>query len=172
MSLLAQVFAALRSEVPHALVLVGHLPLHLDGHAGADTAGRIVATGYVPNAHVAPLLSHADLLVFPSWYEGFGLPVLDAQALDVPVACSNAASLPEVAGDGAGFFDPYSIEDMIRAIRACLCTPGLRGGVGGQGVRQCRPVSLGADRSSDVGCVSGGGRQEGSMTGVGSSACR
>jgi glycosyltransferase involved in cell wall biosynthesis len=66
------------------------------------------------------LLSGAEVFVLPTLYEGFGLPVLEAQQAGVPVVCSNAGSLPEVAGEGALFFDPYSIEDMKEKLTRVL----------------------------------------------------
>src|SRR6185369_10440699 len=56
----------------------------------------------------------------PSLYEGFGLSVLESQTANVPLACSTAASLPEVAGKGARFFDPTSIDEIAAAIERCL----------------------------------------------------
>ena len=77
-------------------------------------------TGYVPDEHILPILSFADLFVFPSWYEGFGLPILEAQKTGVPIICSKAGSLPEIAGEGAIFFDPYSIPEISEKIRLCI----------------------------------------------------
>jgi glycosyltransferase involved in cell wall biosynthesis len=71
-------------------------------------------------------LSHAELFVIPSLYEGFGLPVLEAQQASVAVACSRAGSLPEVGGDGALYFDPTSVEQMADAIQHCLSDVRLR----------------------------------------------
>ena len=51
-------------------------------------------------------------MIYPSFYEGFGLPVLEAMTVGVPVICSHAASIPEVAGDAGIYFDPFSIKDM------------------------------------------------------------
>lgn len=120
---LIRAFAWIASEVPHALLLVGRLTLDAalqEEIRALGVEGRIKITGYVPDDNVMPLLEHADLFVFPSLYEGFGLPVLDAQKAGVAVACSTAASLPEVAGDGAAFFDPASPEDMGRVLLDCL----------------------------------------------------
>ena len=72
--------------------------------------------GWLSDAEVEGLWAIAEAFVFPSLYEGFGLPVLEAMARGVPVACSNAASLPEVAGDAALLFDPHD----EAAIAACL----------------------------------------------------
>ena len=87
---------------------------------------RVTITGYVPEEHVLPLLSHADLFVLPSLYEGFGLPMLEAQQAAVAVACSTAGSLPEVGGDGALYFDPTSVEHIADTIRRCLADATLR----------------------------------------------
>src|SRR5262249_5526140 len=68
----------------------------------------------------------ADVLVFPSWYEGFGLPVLEAMAAGTPVVCSNAGSLPEVVGDAALTVDPGDAAALAAAVRAVLEDPALR----------------------------------------------
>lgn len=77
---------------------------------------RIFTTGHVDEESLACLYSNAMALVFPSLYEGFGLPVLEAMACGCPVICSNVASLPEVAGDAALFIDPYDVEGLAVAI--------------------------------------------------------
>jgi glycosyltransferase involved in cell wall biosynthesis len=126
---LVEAFGRIAGTVPHRLALVGRLPEGSaidDAIAAGGAAGRIVVTGYVPDSHVALLIAGSDLLVFPSWYEGFGLPVLDAQQAGVPVTCSCAASLPEVAGEGAVLFDPYSVDEMASAIERCLKDEALR----------------------------------------------
>lgn len=81
---------------------------------------------YVPSEDMPSLISGAKLFVFPSLHEGFGLPILEAQACGVPVACSNSASLPEVAGDGAIFFDPLDVDAMAYAIERGLTDDALR----------------------------------------------
>jgi glycosyltransferase involved in cell wall biosynthesis len=127
---LVQAFHQACRDLPHHLVLIGHLPTGERGILAASNdgrAGRVHALGYVPAAHLAPILSHADLFAFPSLYEGFGLPILEAQQLGVPVVCSTAGSLPEVAGQSALFFDPLSIDQMAEAIRTCLSDRTLNG---------------------------------------------
>jgi len=112
-----------------ALVLIGRLPPGFDPAAAAaraGAAGRVLALGYVPRQDLGALLSGAALFVMPSLYEGFGLPVLEAQRAGAPLACSTAAALPEVAGEGAVYFDPSSAEAMAEAIRRCLADPALR----------------------------------------------
>ncbi|MHB8770713.1 MAG: glycosyltransferase family 4 protein [Syntrophales bacterium] len=124
---LIRAFALVRDAVPHSLVLIGHLPADVDLAAEAEELReRVVVTGYVPEGDILPLLSHADLFVLPSLYEGFGLPALEAQQAGVAVACSTAGSLPEVAGAGAVYFDPESVDAMAAAIRRCLADAPLR----------------------------------------------
>lgn len=126
---LLQAFAGLAQSLPHQLVLIGHIPPNVDRTAISSPQGeenRIVATGYVPGEHIPALLGHADLFVLPSLYEGFGLPLLEAQQAGVAVACSTAGSLPEIAGEGAILFDPNSVDDMARKIAECLSNPELR----------------------------------------------
>jgi glycosyltransferase involved in cell wall biosynthesis len=126
---LIDAFGLLAPSIPHALVLVGHEPAGSTLRARVAAAGlgdRVVFTGYVPDEHVLPLLGGADLFVFPSLYEGFGIPVLDAQSVGVPVACSSAGSLPEVAGPGALLFDPWQVDAIARAIQMCLADGALR----------------------------------------------
>ena len=126
---LLQAFAVIQAQVTHNLLLIGHRPPGTDPEieiARLGLTGRVHATGYVPDDHVMPLLGHADLFVFPSLYEGFGLPLLEAQNAGVAVACSTAASIPEVAGDGAAYFNPLSVEDMQRVLLDCLSDSALR----------------------------------------------
>jgi glycosyltransferase involved in cell wall biosynthesis len=88
---------------------------------------------WVPDADREGLYALASVFAFPSIYEGFGLPVLEAMARGVPVACSNAASLPEVAGDAALIFDPYSVEAIADALRRLLGDDDLRERLRGAG---------------------------------------
>ncbi len=77
---------------------------------------RIILTGYVDDETLACLYSGASAFVYPSLYEGFGLPILEAMACGCPVICSDVASMPEVAGDAAIRIDPGSIGDLTEAI--------------------------------------------------------
>jgi len=91
-----------------------------------DIEQHVIFTGYVPEADLPALYSGADLFVFPSLYEGFGLPPLEAMACGTPVVCSNAASLPEVVGDAAITVDPYDVEGLAEAMQRVLTDTGLR----------------------------------------------
>lgn len=77
---------------------------------------RILFTDYLTNTELAALMQHSCGMVFPSLYEGFGLPVLEAMAAGIPVACSDTRSLPEIAGDAAYFFDPRIPEQIADAL--------------------------------------------------------
>lgn len=101
---------------PHHLVLIGHKYPADESGLAEETSGDIIRTGYLKECDAARILRQADFLVFPSYYEGFGLPLLEAMAAGVPVVCSSAASLPEVAGDAGIFFDPFSERDMAEKI--------------------------------------------------------
>ncbi len=81
---------------------------------------RVRFLDYVPPEDLPALYTGARLAVMPSLYEGFGFPVLEAQACGTPVACSNTSSLPEVAGQAAEFFDPRNVEEMVTAIQHVL----------------------------------------------------
>jgi glycosyltransferase involved in cell wall biosynthesis len=76
--------------------------------------------GWLPDDAIEGLWGVADGFVYPSLWEGFGLPVLEAMARGVPVACSNASSLPEVAGDAALLFDPRDVHQMAVVLRRLL----------------------------------------------------
>src|SRR5436309_1330227 len=101
-----QAFARCATRLPgHSVILVGD-QVHRFGDMretvralGLDR--RVVCAGIVPMTDLRLLYSHADLFVFPSVYEGFGMPVLEAMACGAPVIMSNTTSLPEVAGDAA-----------------------------------------------------------------------
>jgi glycosyltransferase involved in cell wall biosynthesis len=86
----------------------------------------IVVTGYVPEADLPALYRGATALVFPSFYEGFGLPILEAFASGTPVICSNAASLPEVAGAAALYVEPNNIKALADAMTQVLTHETLR----------------------------------------------
>jgi len=87
---------------------------------------RVILTGYVPDADLPGLLSGALAFVFPSLYEGFGLPVLEAMACGTPVICSNVSSLPEVGGDAARQIDPLDTEALAEAMHQVSTDAGLR----------------------------------------------
>ncbi|WP_204378213.1 glycosyltransferase family 4 protein [Tardiphaga robiniae] len=85
---------------------------------GFGLGNYVLFPGYLANAELLTLITNSVGVIFPSLYEGFGLPVIEAMATGVPVACSNVTSLPEVAGDAAILFDPRVPDDIARALTA------------------------------------------------------
>jgi glycosyltransferase involved in cell wall biosynthesis len=95
---------------------------------------RVIFTGYVPDEDLPAIYSAADLFVFPSLYEGFGLPVLEAMACGTPVVCSNTSSLPEVAGDAAILVDPTDVRALAAAMERALTDEHLRAEIRARGL--------------------------------------
>src|SRR6185369_8081596 len=87
---------------------------------------RVVLPGFLDDADFTAMASRSAGLVFPSLYEGFGMPVLDAMAQGVPVACSNVAALPEIAGGAALLFDPRQPDDIGKAMVSLVTDSQLR----------------------------------------------
>lgn len=79
----------------------------------------------VPEKDKPGIYREASLFVWPSFYEGFGMPVTEAQAAGIPVACSNATSMPEAAGDGAVFFEPGNVDEIVAAMVRILTSESL-----------------------------------------------
>lgn len=92
--------------------------------------------GYVPDDDLPALYRAAEVFVFPSLYEGFGLPPLEAMACGTPVICSNASSLPEVVGDAGMLVEPSDVEAWTAALAHLLADAGLRAELGWRGRRQ------------------------------------
>ncbi|MCS7350332.1 glycosyltransferase family 1 protein [Thermoflexus sp.] len=89
-------------------------------------AGRLIRTGYADDESRGALLSQAEAFLFPSLYEGFGFPVLEAQACGVPVLCAPNGSLREVAGEGALLLPPDDPDPWVEALDRLACDPGFR----------------------------------------------
>jgi glycosyltransferase involved in cell wall biosynthesis len=87
---------------------------------------RVRFTGYVPDADLPALYSGAQCFCYPSLYEGFGLPPLEAMACGTPAITSNVSSLPEVVGDAALTVDPTAVPDLAAALRRLLTDPAAR----------------------------------------------
>jgi glycosyltransferase involved in cell wall biosynthesis len=117
-------------HLKHHLVLTGKetwfTPKVKEAARSSGFASRIHFTGFVSDDQLLELYNACDCFVFPSLYEGFGLPILEAMACGRAVACSNTSAMPEVA-DGAGIlFDPHSVDEIKRAMADILLDPELR----------------------------------------------
>ncbi len=119
-----------KTKIPHQLVLAGtpwgRAEEVYETAARSAYAEDISFIGFVDGLDLPSLYSAADLFVFPSLYEGFGMPILEAMACGVATVCSNLSSMPEVAGDAALLFDPYDEDDISRTMEQILENDGLR----------------------------------------------
>ncbi len=117
-------------QLPHHLLVVGKETWHASTVRAAarrsEVADRIHFTGFVDDEELRRLYGACDLFVYPSFYEGFGLPILEAMACGRAVACSNSSAMPEVADSSALLFDPSSRRDLVFAMRDLLLNPELR----------------------------------------------
>ena len=144
---LMEAFALLRQrkEFEHQLVIVGNDPSGkrdlLERWRRLGVSKHVAWIPQVSTEILCHVYAGADLLILPSFVEGFGLPVLEAMACGTPVVCSRASSLPEVAGDAAEFFDPRSVEDLARAIERVLSSPGLQETLRCKGLERARRFS-------------------------------
>ena len=102
---------------------------------------RVTLTGYVSEEEKVALLSGAEALVYPSLYEGFGLPALEAMACGVPVLTSNVSALPETAGDAALLVDPNDTEDIAAGMQRLLADSALRERLRGAGIARAAGFS-------------------------------
>lgn len=111
------------TNLPHELVIAGGQGWRFDA---AEALKGVVAKdavhfiGYVPDEDMPALYSAAELFVFPTLYEGFGIPVIEAQRCGTPVLTSNVSALPEVGGDGAAYVDPYDVKDIAQGMKELL----------------------------------------------------
>ncbi len=112
---LVRAFASIAERIPHRLVICGQ-----PREGEPPPHPRLVRLHHIPYEHLIGLVQAADLTVFPSLYEGFGRPVVEAQEAGTRVIASNAASIPEIGGAGATYFDATSEEALALAILGAL----------------------------------------------------
>lgn len=118
-----QAFQAIKNRIPHTLYITGSLQWGTDNirtYIHDNLADRVVILGYVEEEELIALYNIAELFLYPSLHEGFGLPILEAQACGCPVLTSNITACPEVAGDSAHLVDPYSVEDIMAGMMKIL----------------------------------------------------
>jgi len=143
LSRLIRAFGMLVDKIPHDLVIIGKKDGFITGdksvvHEAAKLGNRVQFTGYVEDKLLRQYFAHAEVFVFPSLYEGFGLPPLEAMAAGCPVLVSNAASLPEVCEDAAIYCDPYNHEDIAKKILLLMKDSSLRETLRRKGVEHAR----------------------------------
>ncbi len=120
---LIEAWVAARKPQDAKLVLAGGAGW---GSESLPSHDSIKITGYVTDEDKSALMRTATAYAFPSLYEGFGFPVLEAQSVGLPVVCSNTSSLPEVAGDGALFINPLDMSNISSALESVLSDAPLR----------------------------------------------
>lgn len=134
-----------RSGVVPPLVLVGARGWLIDAFFAAlehnDCREDVILPGYVTDEDLPAVYGGATALVFPSLYEGFGLPPLEAMACGTPVACSNVSSMPEVVGDAAVAFDPRDDAAMTEALRRIVGDSDLRADLRDRGLQRAGQFS-------------------------------
>ena len=106
-----------------------------------DLRGRVITPGFVPEVDLPLLYGAAEAFLFPSLYEGFGLPVAEAMACGCPVITSALSSLPEVAGSAGILVDPYNVAEIREAIKLVLKDDALRRRMSVDGVEQAAGFS-------------------------------
>jgi len=140
---LLEAFGQLASRTPCDLLLLGKSEGFLTGDSGVQAAAgrlapRVQLLGTVSQNLLRQYVAHAEALVLPSLYEGFGLPPLEAMACGRPTIVSRAASLPEVCGDAAVYFDPLDATSIAEAILRVLEDPELQETLRSRGLERAR----------------------------------
>jgi glycosyltransferase involved in cell wall biosynthesis len=143
---LLEAFGSLQDKIPHDLVLVGKKEGFIVGdkrifEKARALKGRVHFTGEIDDQRLQQYYAFTDLLVFPSLYEGFGLPPLEAMACGRPVAASFIPSLVETCGKAVQFFDPNRPEDIAQKIQEVLGNEELRQDLVRKGLEQARQFS-------------------------------
>lgn len=118
--------------------------------AAAGLTERTVFTGFIDEDAKAALYAGADLCVFPTLYEGFGLPPLEAMACGAPVLAADRSSLPEVVGDGGALADPTDLDAFVDALAALLADPERRAALGRAGLARAARFSWAATADQTV----------------------
>ena len=139
--MLLEAYRVLRQKDPELhLVIAGKRGWHSEPFFARLQALGLTAQvnllGFVPDEDLPALYSLAEVFAFPSLYEGFGLPVLEAMACGTPVVCSNTSSLPEVAGEAATQIVPTDVREWVRALEQISHDPVLQAGLRERGLRQ------------------------------------
>ncbi|OGS23963.1 MAG: hypothetical protein A2297_01120 [Elusimicrobia bacterium RIFOXYB2_FULL_48_7] len=134
-----------KHKLPHNLVISGRKTSEYEkllAHAARlGMADSVTFTGYVSENELLRLYNGAEFFVFPSKYEGFGLPVLEAMSCGLPVIASNSSSLPEIAGDAALMASPDSVDELAEAMNRIASDASLRKMLSERSILQARKFS-------------------------------
>jgi glycosyltransferase involved in cell wall biosynthesis len=141
---LLEAYFKLRDEkkIDHQLVLVGNETWLSDDLFRAIGNSKynfdILIFRGIPEDQLIALYNAAELLIYPSLYEGFGLPLVEAMACGTPIAASGVSSIPEVAGDAAIYFDPYSVEEISNRIIELISSDSLKATLSRNGLERAK----------------------------------
>ena len=144
---IVEVFEILKDkyQIPHELVLVGKPGYGFDKIQSKiqDTRynNQIILLGFVSEEQKWDLLKNSEVFLFPTMYEGFGIPILEAQSVGVPVVTSNVSSMPEVAGDSALLVDPKNLGEIAQAVQKILTDENLKKNLIAKGLENVKRFS-------------------------------
>lgn len=155
---LLKAFSKIMNEIPHNLVIVGRREGFITGdHMIAEQAdeigNRVVFTGYINDEKLKEFFKNATALIFPSKYEGFGLPPLEAMASGCPVVVSNKASIPEICGEAAIYFNPLNPDEIAEKILLVVRNNQLRSHLIQAGLEQSKKFNWITSGEKTIGII-------------------
>ncbi len=158
LGMLIKVFARIAARIPHDLVIVGEsfgndrAIRNTVERELCDQQDRVKICGFVGRDDLLGLYHHADAFVFPSLFEGFGIPILEAMGCGCPVVASRSTSIPEIVGNAGEYFEPTDSDDMASTILRVCQDAALRASLRERGISQARKFSWVkmADETMDV----------------------
>jgi len=140
-----EAFALVQNEIPHTLVMAGERRWNTRAElAGIERLGltqRILFPGWIEHGDLAAVYSLADLFLFPSLYEGFGIPLIEAMACGCPIVTANTCAPPEVVAGAGVLVDPASVADIAAGIRRGLADERLRAELIARGLERAKDFS-------------------------------
>lgn len=138
-------FSRLKNKDQLQLVLTGKLGWGKENYLSLiselQIEAQVVITDYVPDSHLSVLYSSAEVFVYPSFYEGFGLPILEAMQCGCPVISSKTSSMPEVGGEAALYIDPENTSEITSAIEQVLSDSLLQEKMKKSGIERAKEFS-------------------------------